>query len=122
MLKDSGEAQGKTKVDVSINLENILDINEVANEVTFKFETVLEWRDERLDFLYLKDSEDVNIVETSLHDIWVRRIYNLKRSISIVHIGTRNLVYKHKRISLGGNAQDNSEERRRQDIERPERA
>ena len=79
MLKDSGEAQGKTKVDVSINLENILDINEVANEVTFKFETVLEWRDERLDFLYLKDSEDVNIVETSLQSeknhIWVRRIY-----------------------------------------------
>ena len=80
MLKDSGEAQGKTKVDVSINLENILDINEVANEVTFKFETVLEWRDERLDFLYLKDSEDVNIVDTSLHDIWVRRIYDFKKN------------------------------------------
>ena len=62
--------EGKTKVQVSVRLTNILDIREVSNEITFKFQITLEWRDKRLQFLYLKDSEDMNNIGGSY--IWVR--------------------------------------------------
>ena len=62
--------EGNTKVNVSIRLANILDIREVSNEITFKFQTTLEWKDKRLQFLYLKDSEDMNNIGDD--EIWVR--------------------------------------------------
>ena len=62
------EEDGLTKVQVTIDLKKILDIDEVKNEITFKFTAKLAWRDSRLEFHFLKDNEDRNIIQ---NDIWV---------------------------------------------------
>ena len=53
-----------------IELKQILDINEVDNEITFKFSSELSWRDPRLKFNFLKENEERNVVNT-FDTIWV---------------------------------------------------
>ena len=62
------EDDGLTKVKMTVELSEILNIDEVRNEITFKFTTDLTWRDPRLEFHFLKDNQDRNIIKT---DIWV---------------------------------------------------
>ena len=56
-------------MEMSIELKQILDVDEVSNEITFKFSSELRWRDPRLEFNFLKDSEDRNVIHS--YDIWV---------------------------------------------------
>ena len=56
-------------MEMSIELKQILDVAEVSNEITFKFSSELRWRDPRLEFNFLKDSEDRNVIH--FYDIWV---------------------------------------------------
>ena len=56
-------------MEMSIALKQILDVAEVSNEITFKFSSELRWRDPRLEFNFLKDSEDRNVIH--FYDIWV---------------------------------------------------
>ena len=56
-------------MEMSIELKKILDVDEVSNEITFKFSSELRWRDPRLEFNFLKDSEDRNVIHS--YDIWV---------------------------------------------------
>ena len=44
-----------TKVKVFLDLFNILDINEVTSEISLIFSISLQWKDERLKFLFLKN-------------------------------------------------------------------
>ena len=57
-----------TKVDISVELFNILDINEVTSEVSMIFSVSLKWRDSRIRFLYLKHDEEKNVIDGK---IWI---------------------------------------------------
>ena len=56
---------------ISLEVSNILDINEVKNEITMIFRTKLSWRDSRLKFLFLKDLEEKNVINTQ---VWVPKL------------------------------------------------
>ena len=56
-------------MEMSIELKQILDVAEVSNEITFKFSSELRRRDPRLEFNFLKDREDRNVIH--FYDIWV---------------------------------------------------
>ena len=56
-------------MEMSIELKQILDVAEVSNEITFKFSSELRWKDPRLEFNFLKDSEERNVIHS--YDIWV---------------------------------------------------
>ena len=56
-------------MEILIELKQILDVDEVSNEITFKFSSELMWRDPRLEFNFLKDREERNILH--FYDIWV---------------------------------------------------
>ena len=60
---------------MTVELKQILDIDEVKNEITFKFTSRLTWKDSRLEFHFLKENEDRNIIKTDRNiiktDIWV---------------------------------------------------
>ena len=56
-------------MEMSIELKQILDVAEVSNEITFKFSSELRWRDPRLEFNFLKDNEERNVIQS--YDIWV---------------------------------------------------
>ena len=58
-------------MDMLIELKQILDITEVSNEITFKFSSELRWRDPRLEFNFLKESEERNVIHYGTNDIWV---------------------------------------------------
>ena len=62
------EEDGLAKVQMTVKFGEILNPDEVRNEITFKFTTDLTWRDPRLEFHFLKDNQDRNIIKT---DIWV---------------------------------------------------
>ena len=62
------EDDGRAKVQMTVKFGEILNPDEVRNEITFKFTTDLTWRDPRLEFHFLKDNQDRNIIKT---DIWV---------------------------------------------------
>ena len=62
------EDDGLAKVQMTVKFGEILNPDEVRNEITFKFATDLTWRDPRLEFHFLKDNQDRNIIKT---DIWV---------------------------------------------------
>ena len=64
------EHEDQTKVEMLIELKQILHISEVDNEITFKFSSELRWRDPRLEFNFLKDNEERNVLGT-LDTIWV---------------------------------------------------
>ena len=56
-------------MEILIELKQILDVDEVSNEITFKFSSELRWRDPRLEFNFLKDKEERNVIHS--YDIWV---------------------------------------------------
>ena len=62
---------GHTQVDISLHVTNILDINEVKKEITIIFSTQLNWRDSRLKFLFLKDLEEKNVINT---EVWAPKL------------------------------------------------
>ena len=66
------EDDGLAKVQMTVKFGEILNPDEVRNEITFKFATDLTWRDPRLEFHFLKDNQDRNIIKT---DIWVCQLY-----------------------------------------------
>ena len=58
-------------MDISLHVTNILDINEVKKEITIIFSTQLNWRDSRLKFLFLKDLEEKNVINT---EVWTPKL------------------------------------------------
>ena len=56
-------------MEMLIELQQILDVTEVSNEITFKFSSELRWRDPRLEFNFLKENEERNVIQS--YDIWV---------------------------------------------------
>ena len=56
-------------MEMLIELQQILDVTEVSNEITFKFSSELSWRDPRLEFNFLKENEERNVIHS--YDIWV---------------------------------------------------
>ena len=56
-------------MEILIELKQILDVDEVSNEITFIFSSELRWRDPRLEFNFLKDREERNVLH--FYDIWV---------------------------------------------------
>ena len=53
---------------MTLSLGEILNIDEVRNEISFKFYTELTWRDPRLEFHFLKANQHRNTIKT---EIWV---------------------------------------------------
>ena len=74
--------QFSTRVEVSMELLNIFDINEVTSEVSIIFNILLKWRDPRLKFVYLKDDTDKNVIEKS---VWIPELFfgNLKEQVFV---------------------------------------
>ena len=59
-------------MEMLIELKQILDIHEISNEITFKFFSELRWRDPRLEFNFLKENEERNVVgKDDQSNIWV---------------------------------------------------
>ena len=58
-------------MEILIELKQILDVDEVSNEITFKFSSELMWRDPRLEFNFLKEREERNFLDISQTSIWV---------------------------------------------------
>ena len=69
-------------MEVSLILNDILDIDEVKSELTVILDTELQWRDPRLTFLYLKSDSEKNLVDSDA-GIWqpVVLYHNMKESI-----------------------------------------
>ena len=70
-----------TDVNASVEIIQILDIDEVKSEVTIIFSVYLTWRDPRLKFLYLKKSKESNVID---EHIWIPKFTfgNLKENLS----------------------------------------
>ena len=62
------EDDSLTEVQMTLSLGETLNIDEVRNEISFKFYTELTWRDPRLEFHFLKANQHRNTVKT---EIWV---------------------------------------------------
>ena len=71
---------GHTQIDVFLQLSNILDISEVKNEITIIFTTTLKWKDSRLKYLFLKNVEEKNVINT---EVWVPKLtfHNMKEEL-----------------------------------------
>ena len=70
-----------TRVNVSVDLFNIFDINEVTSEFSMIFQIYLEWKDPRLKFFYLNGDIEKNIIDK---DVWIPKLVfaNQKQYIS----------------------------------------
>ena len=65
----------KVSVNVSMNLLDILEINEVSMLFKTKFQLFLEWYDPRITFYNLKDSVKLNtLIPDEIESIWIPRI------------------------------------------------
>ena len=69
-----------TVVEAFIDVHDIIDVKEVASEISIQFAITLKWKDSRLDYLYLKQDIEKNIIED---EIWIPKIDfpNLKEYI-----------------------------------------
>ena len=74
-------ADYSTRVNVSVDLFNIFDINEVTSEFSMIFQIYLEWKDPRLKFFYLNGDIEKNIIDK---DVWIPKLVfaNQKQYIS----------------------------------------
>ena len=73
---------GHTQIDVFLQLSNILDISEVKNEITVIFTTTLNWKDSRLKYLFLKNVEEKNVINSK---VWVPKLTFLNMKESLIH-------------------------------------
>ena len=55
-----------TNVDVSVELFNIFDINEVTSEVSVIFTVFLTCRDPRLKFMFIKNDKEKNVIDDKI--------------------------------------------------------
>ena len=66
----------KLNVTLSVNIQNILDIQEVNNVLILKFDLESAWVDSRLDLYNLKEDEEMNTLSyKEKKKIWVPRIF-----------------------------------------------
>ena len=91
-LDENNISSNKSKVVLKIDLLNILDIAEVDSLLELQFNLVLSWRDQRLGFRNLKDSDYLNTVsyEEAL-SIWYPKVvfFNTKeKNVAKVMKGT----------------------------------
>ena len=80
---------------MKIDLLNILDIAEVDSLLELQFNLILNWRDQRLQFRNLKESDYLNTVShEEAHSIWYPKLefFNTKEKlVAEVMMGSLNL-------------------------------
>ena len=60
------------KVNVSMRLLKIVDIDEVEHSIDFQFEIILQWNDHRLSYNNLKNQEYLNsLTDDDIQSIWL---------------------------------------------------
>ena len=74
-LDENNVSLNKTEVVLKIDLLNILDIAEVDSLLELQFNLILNWRDQRLQFRNLKESDYLNTVSREeAHSIWYPKL------------------------------------------------
>lgn len=64
--------EGKAKVYIDIEIDNVLELDEVLSTMTLQFKMIVEWIDPRLAYINLKENHRKNILTSSeSQGIWM---------------------------------------------------
>ena len=103
-LGDSFTAKDKLKVNTTIQILNIFEVDEVQSLLTLKLNLILKWIDVRHKYFNLNKNSDMNsIPATKLEEIWTPELVfvntknshrvNLKNESSVVSIEIIKSIY-----------------------------
>ena len=74
------------KLHTSLEIQNILDLDETKSKMTLKMAVTIEWVDPRIKFLHLKKDENRNILTSEeMKQLWMPSIVfvNTKYSLQL---------------------------------------
>ena len=81
----------KKRIEVSLDVNDVLDVNELKEHVRIKFSITLTWKDERLEYQNLRPHESMNSLnKREMELIWLPEIYYVNVDLTDdikIHLG-----------------------------------